>query len=171
MLKRLPITLGGLGPTKPKENLTFRPSWPSGRPRTAQALPRSSGRPAQGRLRAPRACPGARQDLARPALGRPRPAEELRKACPGPPQGARELPGSSPRAAQELPRSWPRPAQELPGSFRPDTPTLPQDGFSKSRLRSTTQFIVEKASEHAVESASRPPCSSFRPVAAAAKRN
>ena len=47
----------------------------------------------------------------------------------------------------------------------------PQDDFNKSQLRFATQDIVEKASEHAVEAALRPPCPSFRPVAAAAKRN
>ena len=196
------------GTRKPKENLTFRPSWPSGRPGTAPGLPRSSGRPAKGRHGAPRACRGARHDLARPALGRSRPAEELRKACPGPPQSAQALPRSLPEPgkahpghpkscpdagngparlprlapvprscprpaqkppeAQGLPRSCPRASQELPKSCPGAAqdphaalqawgqPTLPQDGFRKSSLRSTTQDIVEKASEHAVEAASRP---------------
>ena len=91
------------GIRKPKENLTFRPSWLSGRPGTAPGLPRSSKGPAKGRHGAPRACRGARHDLARPALGRSRPAEELRKACPGPPQSAQALPRSSPEPGKACP--------------------------------------------------------------------
>ena len=158
---------------KPAENHTFRPFWPSRRPGNAPGLPRSSGRPAQGRSRAPRACPGARQDCPRPAQGRPRAAEELRKACLGPRQGAQGLPGSSPDLArpaqgrhgpaEELRKACPRPPMAC--SVRLDSSSLPQDGCSKSQLHSATSDNAEKASEHA-RVHSRRPSPMFRPVAA-----
>ena len=169
------------GRRKPKENLTFQPFWPSGRPGNAPGLPRSSGRPAQGRVRAPRAWPGARQDCPELAQGRPRPAEELRKACPGPRQSAQRLAGSSPepgkacpgtpQACRGAPEGLPKAAADgLPrsysaGALRLDSPPLPQGGCSKSQLNSATSDNAEKASEHA-RVHSRRPCPMFRPVAA-----
>ena len=67
---------------------------------------------AQGWLRAPRACPEARQDLAKPAQGRPWLADELRKACPA---LLRAL-ESYPQARQDLAKACPVPprlAEEL----------------------------------------------------------
>ena len=71
-------------------------------PRAAPGLPRSSATPAQGRVRVPKACQGARQDLARPAPGRSSRAEELRKACSGPPRACRGAPEGLPKATHGL---------------------------------------------------------------------
>ena len=127
-----------------------------GLPRTVPDLPRRSRRPAQGCLKAPKACPGARKDLAKPAQGRlglPRSSGSPAQRCSGRPRATQNVA----RATQELPRSCPRVDRE---AFGLDSPKLPQDGCNKSQLNSATQDIVEKASEHAVESALdiRAPC-------------
>ena len=101
--------------------------------------------PAQSNLKAPRACLGAPQDLARPAQGHPWLADELRKACPALlralgsyPQARQDLakacPGP-PRLAEELrkacpellraPESYPEVRQELPRSCPEAAQELP----------------------------------------------
>ena len=127
-----------------------------GLPRTVPDLPRRSGRPAQSCPKAPKACPGARKDLAKPAQGRlglPRSSGSPAQRCSRRPRATQNVA----RATQELPRSCPRVDRE---AFGLDSPKLPQDGCNKSQFNSATQDIVEKASEHAVESALdiRAPC-------------
>ena len=135
-----------------KENLRKTLLFGSARSPAAQGLPKTCRGPPEG-------LPRAVSERPKPAQGRPRPAEELRKACPE----LLRAPESYPEACQKLHRSCTEAAQELPrsclGALGLDSPTWPQDGCSKSQLNSTTQDIVEKASEHAVESALvRAPC-------------
>ena len=173
------------------------PGRAQGRPGNAQGLAQGPPRDRTGTAQGPA---GGLPKAAPALLPCPRALPEPSRSCSRPPQRSQSCP-SAPRAAPalpELPRSWPgaaldlhpcppkapRSCQEPPRSCpRPDRacprpPQRPravqsklQDDFRKSSLRFTTQFIVEKATEHAVDAALRPPCPSFRPGAAAAKRN
>ena len=135
----------------PKENVTFRHSWRSRCPGNAPGLPRSFGL----LFRAASGHPKSRQKFARTCTGLPRAARACRKAPEGMPKAAQCAP-ELPEAYQELPRNCPETAQELPHelpqSFRTGQPDLAARWLQQVSVRSTTQAIVEKASEHAVES-------------------
>ena len=155
------------------------PGMAQGRPGTAQGphgdRPGTAGGLAQGRPSAPamsRSSPRAFQELPQAAPALPE-LPQRSQSWPGAALDLHPCPPKAPRSCQEPPRSCPRPDRACPRP--PQRPRAVQsrlqDDFRKSSLRFTTQYVVEKASEHAVEAALLPPCPSFRPVTVFAKRN
>ena len=148
----------GTGKRKPKENLTWWPSWLSSCPGTPKDLPGTArDRPgtAQGPLGSAQGAPGTAQGAPGTAQGAPR--DRPRSAQAQPTGHLKRL-----RPPWKLSRSSPRAAHRLPGPGKTASASLHStyDPYS----------MFEKATEHTVESASDP-CSMIRPVAAAAKRN